>query len=186
MRNLPNILTLCRILAVPALCICFWIPAKMGDWLALGIFTIAAATDFFDGWVARKFDAQSGFGRMLDPIADKLIVATSLILLVAHDVIVGLNLIAAIIILCREILVSGLREFLMETQIRLPVSALAKYKTTIQVIAIAILLSDEAGEALLAGTHIIGLTLLWVAAGITLATGYDYVQQGIRHADWKN
>ena len=186
MRNLPNILTLCRILAVPALCVCFWIEGALGDWLALGIFTCAAATDFFDGWVARKFDAQSGFGRMLDPIADKLMVATSLILLVAHDVVAGLHLIAAIIILCREILVSGLREFLMETQIRLPVSTLAKYKTAIQVIAIAALLGRDAGEALLSGMHLIGLSLLWLAAGLTLITGYDYVHQGMRHAKWKN
>ncbi len=169
---------------IPALYLAFYIPGHSGDWLAVIIFSLAAITDFFDGWMARKFEVQSGFGRMLDPVADKLMVAASLILLVEGDLIVDIHLIAAIIILCREILVSGLREYLMEIRIALPVSILAKYKTTIQMVAIGFLLSDAAGEALLPGAQIIGLTLLWIAALFSLITGYDYMRKGLRHAGW--
>ncbi len=181
---MPNYLTLFRIAMILALYVCFQVPGHFGDWLTFGVFAVAATTDFFDGWLARRLDVQSGFGRMLDPIADKLMVAASLLLLVAGDIIQDLHVIAALIILCREILVSGLREFLMELRVRLPVSVLAKYKTVIQILAIGFLLSHEGGAAVLADAHFIGLTLLWIAAALTLLTGYDYVRQGFSHADW--
>lgn len=186
MQNLPNILTLFRIAAIPAVYAAFYVPGHIGDWLALGIFAIAGFTDFFDGWLARKLDVQSGFGRMLDPIADKLMVATCLMLLVGFDVVTDWHMMAAVIILSREVLVSGLREYLMELQVALPVSTLAKYKTTIQMVAIGFLLSDGAGEAVLPGAHMIGLGLLWLAALLTLVTGYDYVIKGIKHAKWSD
>ncbi len=186
MQNLPNLLTLFRIASIPAVYLTFYVSGHLGDWLALVIFSIAGFTDFFDGWLARKLDVQSGFGRMLDPIADKLMVVTCLMLLVGFDIVNDWHMVAAVIILCREVLVSGLREYLMELRVALPVSTLAKYKTTIQMVAIGFLLSDQAGETLISGAHVIGLGLLWLAAILTLITGYDYVRQGIKHADWSD
>jgi cardiolipin synthase len=186
MNHLPNILTLLRIAMIPAVYIAFLVPGHFGDWLALILFSIAGFTDFFDGWLARKLDVQSGFGRMLDPIADKLMVATCLLLLTGYDIVNGFHMIATIIILCREMLVSGLREYLMELRVALPVSTLAKYKTTIQMVAIGFLLSDEAGTTLISAAHEIGIVLLWIAAVLTLITGYDYVRQGIKHAKWQD
>lgn len=184
MQNLPNLLTLFRIAMIPCIYLAFYVPGYWGDWLAFGIFSIAGFTDFFDGWLARKYNVQSGFGRMLDPIADKLMVATCLMLLVGFDLVTDWHMVAAVIILCREVLVSGLREYLMELRVALPVSTLAKYKTAIQMVAIAVLLADEGGEALLPGAQMLGLTLLWIAASLTLVTGYDYVRKGIEHAKW--
>lgn len=169
---------------IPGVYLAFFVPGAFGDALALLIFSIAGFTDFFDGWLARKLDVQSGFGRMLDPIADKLMVATCLLLLVGHDIIIDFHMVAALIILCREILVSGLREYLMELHVALPVSTLAKYKTTIQMVAIGFLLIDETGRLILSYAPEIGLGLLWLAAGLTLLTGYDYVRQGMKHAKW--
>ncbi|MBT5157651.1 MAG: CDP-diacylglycerol--glycerol-3-phosphate 3-phosphatidyltransferase [Rhodobiaceae bacterium] len=186
MQNLPNLLTLFRIAMIPAVYATFYIAGGLGDWLALIIFSVAGLTDFFDGWLARKYNVQSGFGRMLDPIADKLMVATCLMLLVGFDIVNDWHMVAAVIILCREVLVSGLREYLMELRVALPVSTLAKYKTTIQMVAIGFLLSDQAGESLISGAHVIGLGLLWLAAILTLITGYDYVRQGMKHADWSD
>lgn len=186
MNNIPNILTLLRIAMIPAVYVAFLIPGHLGDWLALILFSVAGFTDFFDGWLARKLDVQSGFGRMLDPIADKLMVATCLMLLAGYGIVNGYHMVATIIILCREILVSGLREYLMELNVALPVSTLAKYKTTIQMVAIGFLLSDEAGMAVFAAAHDTGLVLLWIAAILTLVTGYDYVRQGVKHAKWQD
>ncbi len=186
MNNLPNLLTLFRIAAIPAVYLAFYVPGHAGDWLALGIFAIAGFTDFFDGWLARKLDVQSGFGRMLDPIADKLMVATCLMLLVGFDIVTDWHMVAAVIILSREVLVSGLREYLMELRVALPVSTLAKYKTTIQMVAIGFLLANDAGEAVLPGANLIGLALLWLAAGLTIITGYDYIIKGIAHAKWSD
>lgn len=180
MHNLPNILTMFRIAMIPALYLAFQVDGHLGDWLCMVIFAAACITDFFDGWVARRYDVQSGFGRMLDPIADKLTIATSLILLAHAHLVTDIHLVAAVIIMCREVLVSGLREYLIELRVSLPVSTLAKYKTTIQMIAIGFLLSDEAGQAILAPAHEIGLVLLWIAALLTLITGYDYLRQGDR------
>ena len=184
MQHLPNILTILRILFIPGIYLAFFVPGVTGDALALLLFSIAGFTDFFDGWLARKYEVQSGFGRMLDPIADKLMVATCLLLLVGYDIIVDFHIIAALIILCREILVSGLREYLMELRVALPVSTLAKYKTAIQMIAIGFLLIDETGRLILTHAPEIGLGLLWLAASLTLITGYDYVRQGMKHAKW--
>lgn len=186
MKHLPNILTLLRILMIPAVYLAFFVPGTLGDALALLVFSIAGFTDFFDGWLARKLEVQSGFGRMLDPIADKLMVATCLLLLVGYDIITDYHMIAALIILCREILVSGLREYLMELHVALPVSTLAKYKTAIQMVAIGFLLVDETGRLVIYYAPEIGLGLLWLAAGLTLITGYDYVLQGIKHAKWSD
>lgn len=179
--SLPNILTYGRILAVPAVAACFYFEGHTPRWVALAIFVVAAITDFFDGYLARAWQQQSALGRMLDPIADKLLVSASLLMLAADHTIGGWSLVAALIILCREVLVSGLREFLAELQVSVPVTKLAKWKTTLQLIAIALLLVGPAGEAILPGTELAGLTALWVAALLTLYTGYDYFRAGIGH-----
>lgn len=185
--SLPNLLTYGRILAVPAVAVCFCWPDMTGSetltyrWVALGIFIVAAITDFFDGYLARAWKQQSALGRMLDPIADKLLVAACLLLLANGETIGGWSLIAAIIILCREILVSGLREFLAELQVSVPVTQLAKYKTTLQLLAIGFLLAGPAGDAVLPYTTETGLVLLWISAILTLYTGYDYFRAGIGH-----
>lgn len=186
MQNLPNLLTIFRIAMIPALYLAFQLDGHFGDWLCIAIYTLACLSDFFDGWVARRYDVQSGFGRMLDPIADKLTIATCLILLAHAQIVTDLHLAAAVIIMCREVLVSGLREYLIELRISLPVSTLAKYKTTIQMVAIGFLLSDEGGKAVWADAHSFGLVLLWLAAGLTLITGYDYLRQGLKHAKWSD
>jgi len=185
-QHLPNILTIFRIAMIPALYLAFFIDGPIGDWLCVVIFTLACTTDFLDGWVARRYNVQSGFGRMLDPIADKLTVATCLMLLVHGRMIADIHLLAAVIILCREILVSGLREYLMELRVSLPVSTLAKFKTTLQMVALGFLLSGEAGKEVWSISQEIGLGLLWIAAGLTMVTGYDYVTKGLKHAKWND
>ena len=142
--NLPNILTYGRIAAVPALVACFYFDGQGARWTALAIFIAAAITDFLDGYLARRWSQQSSLGRMLDPIADKLLVAATLLMLTSDGTIWGVHLVAGVIILSREILVSGLREFLAELQVSVPVSHLAKWKTTIQLIAIGFLLAGYA------------------------------------------
>jgi cardiolipin synthase len=179
--SLPNLLTYARIVAVPAVVLCFYIPGDAGRITALIIFVAAAITDFFDGYLARAWQQQSALGRMLDPIADKLLVAASLLVLVADGTIAGWSLWAAVIILSREILVSGLREFLGGVAVSVPVSRLAKWKTTVQMVALSFLLIGPAGEPLFAYTMEVGLTLLWLAAILTLYTGYDYFRAGFRH-----
>ncbi len=179
--SLPNLLTYGRILAVPAVAFCFYFEGTTPRWIALGIFIVAAITDFFDGYLARAWQQQSALGRMLDPIADKLLVSVSLLMLAADGTIGGWSLVAAIIILCREILVSGLREFLAELQVSVPVTKLAKWKTTVQLVAIAVLLAGPAGDTIFPYTTLTGLTALWIAAVLTLYTGYDYFRAGIGH-----
>lgn len=179
--SLPNILTYGRILAVPAVAACFYWPTMTSRWVALAIFVIAAITDFFDGYLARAWKQQSALGRMLDPIADKLLVSVCLLVLAGDGTIGGWSMVAAIIILCREILVSGLREFLAELQVSVPVTKLAKYKTTAQLVAIGFLLAGPAGDVVLPGNTTIGLGLLWISALLTLYTGYDYFRAGIGH-----
>lgn len=178
--NLPNLLTLSRIVAIPALIALFWVPSPTGNWLVFGIFVAAALTDLLDGWLARRWQQVSALGRFLDPIADKLLVAAALLMLVAWDRIGGFTVLPAIVILCREILVSGLREFLAELKVRVPVSNLAKWKTTIQMFAIAVLLVGDAGPQALP-VKLIGEISLWLAAGLTLITGYDYLRAGLAH-----
>src|SRR5499427_5986783 len=183
---LPNILTYARIAAVPAVVAClYWQDILRGGiwlrWVALALFIAAAVTDFFDGYLARKWGEQSAFGRMLDPIADKLLVASCLLMLAADGTIRGWSLWAAIVILCREILVSGLREYLAELRVSVPVTQLAKWKTTLQLVAVGFLIAGKAGDALLTVFTPIGLTLLWLSALLTLYTGWDYFRAGVRH-----
>jgi CDP-diacylglycerol--glycerol-3-phosphate 3-phosphatidyltransferase len=180
--NLPNLLTYGRCVAVPAVVVLlFWPNETWARWTALGVFVVAGLTDYLDGYLARALSQQSALGRMLDPIADKLLVAASLLML-AHDrTITSWSLWAAIVILCREILVSGLREFLAELKVSVPVSRVAKWKTALQLVAIGFLIAGPAGETILPGTLLIGLVLLWIAAALTIYTGWDYLKAGIKH-----
>ena len=180
--SLPNLLTYGRLAAVPAVvALLFW-PNELGArWTALAIFVLAGITDYLDGYFARLYAQQSALGRMLDPIADKLLVSACLLMLVNARAIEGWSLWAAIVILSREILVSGLREFLAELKVGVPVSSVAKWKTTVQLVAVGFLIAGPAGEKILPGTTMIGLVLLWVAASLTLYTGWDYLKTGIDH-----
>jgi CDP-diacylglycerol--glycerol-3-phosphate 3-phosphatidyltransferase/cardiolipin synthase len=179
--TLPNILTYGRILAVPVVAgLLIASDAYWCRWTALALFIVAGITDYLDGYLARAWSQQSALGRMLDPIADKLLVAATLLVLVADRTIAGWSLWAAIVILCREILVSGLREFLADLRVSVPVSKVAKYKTTLQLVSIGFLIAGPAGEMVLPGTVIIGLLLLWIAALLTIYTGWDYLKAGIR------
>ncbi len=182
--NLPNILTYGRIAAVPAVVVLlFWPHEFWFRWAALGVYAAAAVTDFFDGYLARAWSQQSALGRMLDPIADKLLVAACLVMLVADGSIRSYSIWAAIVILTREILVSGLREFLAELRVSVPVTTLAKWKTTAQLVALGFLVVGDAGDAVLPPgmTVQIGLILLWIAALLTFVTGWDYLKSGLRH-----
>ena len=183
--KIPNILTIGRIILVPILIGTFYLPGAMGDLIQFFIFILASFTDFLDGLLARLYKEESKLGELLDPIAYKIILATALILLVMNGTIMNYAVIAAIIILIREILISGLREFLAKVQVTMPVSRLAKYKTFIQMFAIATLLTGESGNKLINfgdyNVHSIGIVLLWIAAFLTLYTGYDYVKKGIDH-----
>ena len=174
------------ILIVPFFVLAFYLPGFYGDLTALILFIVASFTDFLDGMLARVLGEESKLGELLDPIADKIIVATALILLVMDGTIRNYEVIAAIIILTREILISGLREFLAEGKIKLPVSNLAKLKTVLQMISIALLLSGETGNKILNfqdyNAQTIGIILLWLSAALTLFTGYDYMRKGIDHA----
>jgi cardiolipin synthase (CMP-forming) len=181
--SLPNVLTYLRILAVPAVALCLLlIPGDAGRWWALGVYVAACFTDWLDGFLARVWRQHSTLGRMLDPIADKLLVGTTLLML-AHDRTIGTaHVAAAVIILCREILVSGLREFLAELNVKVHVTQLAKWKTTLQMVALGILLAGPAGDAIVSGVTSFGLAMLWVAALLTLWTGFDYLKAAVRTA----
>jgi cardiolipin synthase (CMP-forming) len=178
MFSLPNLLTLSRIAAIPLVVACFWLDHGWAQWVSASLFAIACITDWFDGYFARRYHQISRFGRFLDPIADKLLVAAALVMLVDSGTLKGLNVLAALIILAREILVSGLREFLAELRVGLPVSQLAKWKTGVQMVAIAFLLVGDAAAPVITD---LGLWLIWIAAGLTLITGYDYLRTGLRH-----
>jgi cardiolipin synthase (CMP-forming) len=186
LKKIPNILTIGRIIIVPFFVLAFYLPGFYGDLTACVLFVIASFTDFLDGMLARMMGEESKLGELLDPIADKIIVATALILLVMSGTIRHYEVIAAIIILTREILISGLREFLARGQIKLPVSNLAKLKTFLQMIAIALLLTGETGNKILNfqdyNAQTIGIILLWLSAFLTLYTGYEYLRKGIDHA----
>jgi len=179
--NLPNILTYGRIVAVPIVAALLLWGGDTARWTALAIYVVAAITDFFDGYLARKWKQQSSLGRMLDPIADKVLVAVVLLVLCADDILRGGHIWAAIIILSREVLVSGLREYLGELQVSVPVTQIAKWKTTVQLVAIGFLIAGPAGDTVIPYTTAIGIGMLWIAAGLTLYTGYDYFRAGIRH-----
>ena len=181
MMTLPNILTLSRIVVIPLLVACFYLDQPLGSHIAFALFTTASITDFFDGYLARSTGSVSALGRFLDPIADKLMVGAVLIGLTAVEWIAGVHVIAAIIILCREILVSGLREFLAELQVSVPVTILAKWKTTVQMFALAALTWTAGGPVFHLPAQEIGLVLLWIASVLTLYTGFDYLKAGIQH-----
>src|ERR1700729_3667755 len=191
---LPNILTYGRIAAVPVVVGCmFWQNILHGGlwlrWVALAIFIAAGVSDFLDGYLARIWGQQSSLGRMLDPIADKLLVSSCLLMLAAESTIHGWALLAAVVILCREVLVSGLREYLAELRVSVPVTRLAKWKTTLQLIAVGFLIAGEAGNAIVPivigieepVVTWIGTMLLWLSALLTIYTGWDYLQAGLHH-----
>ena len=181
--SLPNVLTYSRVVAVPVVvALLFWPEDFWSRWFALAIYIGAGITDYFDGYFARAYAQQSVLGRMLDPIADKLLVAACLLMLTNDHTIRGVHLWAAIVILCREVLVSGLREYLAELKVGMPVSRVAKWKTAFQLVAIGFLIAGPAGEKILPGTTTIGLTLLWLAAALTIYTGWDYLKTSIEHA----
>ncbi|MGQ0674009.1 MAG: CDP-diacylglycerol--glycerol-3-phosphate 3-phosphatidyltransferase [Hyphomicrobium sp.] len=183
LTSLPNVLTYARIAAVPGLVAClYFLDGDMARWSAFAVFVVAAFTDWLDGYLARAWAQQSTLGRMLDPIADKLIVGAALLMLVHDKTINGPSIWAAIIILCREILVSGLREFLAELNVRIHVTELAKWKTTVQMVALAVLLAGPAADKIVPGITTVGTVFLWLAAILTLWTGYDYLKASIRHA----
>ncbi len=189
--NVPNLLTYGRIVIIPLVAGLLMWPGERGDdtarWIALVLFIVAAITDFFDGFLARRWHLTSSLGRMLDPIADKVLVAVILLVLCGDDILRGGHTWAAIIILSREVLVSGLREYLGQLRVSVPVTKIAKWKTTVQLVALGFLIAGPAGDKLF-GAWVqylpvtrIGIGLLWIAAALTLYTGYDYFRAGIRH-----
>lgn len=197
MLTLPNLLTLSRIVAVPLLAALMWWPHwEFGYLLAFGLYTLMGITDYFDGYLARAQGAVSRLGVFLDPIADKIMVAAVILVLAAQGVLTGpyvgdLHVIAGLIILVREIAVSGLREFLGGIQVSVPVSRLAKWKTTFQLVALGALILGRAlpGWTLTVADftfnlpHTVGLTTLWAAATLTVITGWDYLRVGLKHMD---
>ena len=188
MLSLPNLLTLSRILAVPILVFLLWRPAPVDYAITFVLYCVVGLTDYLDGYLARAWGSISRLGQFLDPIADKIMVAAVIVMLIssrkANPVpeIAGLNLIPALVILLREIIVSGLREYLAGLQVSVPVSALAKWKTTLQLIALGALILGGAVPDY-PWVHLVGIVCLWVAAGLTLVTGYDYLRTGVRHMD---
>ncbi len=182
LSSVPNMLTLGRIIAIPGIVALFYLETPLGQWLACGLFGLAALTDFLDGYLARAWSQQSAFGRFLDPVADKLLVAATLLLLTGFGQISGGTVLPAVVILCREIVVSGLREFLAGVDIGVPVTTLAKWKTALQMFAIGFLIVGQHGPEMLP-TQMIGEWCLWIAAVLTLITGYDYLRAGLRHID---
>ena len=183
MRSLPNILTLSRILAVPLFVACMWQPGWIGYLLAFILFCLAGITDYFDGYLARSYGTVSKLGQFLDPIADKIMIAAVIVMLVDNRIVHGWSVIAALVILLREIAVSGLREYLAGIQVSVPVSRLAKWKTTFQMIAIGALVLAGVGQLLppWLPAYPVGLTSLWAAAALTVVTGYDYLRIGLKH-----
>tara|TARA_B100001057_G_scaffold436775_1_gene468097 strand:+ start:436 stop:1020 length:585 start_codon:yes stop_codon:yes gene_type:complete len=183
--KIPNILTIGRIIIVPIFVLTFFIPGLFGDLIPFFLFILASFTDYLDGLLARFFKEESKLGELLDPIADKIIVSTALILLVMNNTIKNYEVIAAIIILTREILISGLREFLAKASVSMEVTSLSKLKTFLQMLSIALLLTGESGNKLINfqdyNAQTIGIILLWLSAILTLYTGYDYVRKGIDH-----
>ena len=188
MLTLPNLLTLSRIFAVPILVFLLWRPSPVDYAITFVLYCIVGLTDYFDGYVARSQGQISRLGQFLDPIADKIMVAAVLVMLIssrkANPVpeIEGIHIIAALIILLREIFVSGLREFLAPLNVSMPVSSLAKWKTTFQLVALGALILGGALPQQL-WIHTVGLASLWLAAGLTLVTGFDYLRIGIKHFD---
>src|SRR5688500_17453445 len=189
MLTLPNLLTLSRILAVPILVFLLWKPASYDYLITFVLYCIVGMTDYFDGYLARAQGLTSRLGQFLDPIADKIMVGAVIVMLMASrkadgapPIIQDWNVIPALIILLREIIVSGLREFLAELKVSVPVSGLAKWKTTFQLVALVALILGGAFPVQ-TWIHDVGIVSLWAAAALTLVTGYDYLRIGIRHMD---
>jgi len=184
--KIPNILTIGRIIIVPIFVLTFFIPGFFGDLIPFFLFVFSSFTDYLDGLLARLFKEESKLGDLLDPIADKILVAAALILLVMNGTVKNYEVIAAIIILTREILISGLREFLAKLSIVMPVTNLGKLKTFIQMLSISILLTGDSGNKIINfqdyNAQTVGIILLWFSAFLTLYTGYDYLAKGIDHA----
>ncbi len=184
--KIPNILTIGRIIIVPIFVVTFFLPGFFGDLIPFFLFVLASFTDYLDGLLARLFKEESRLGELLDPIADKILVSTALVLLIMNGTIKNFEVIAAIIIIIREIIISGLREFLAKVSIAMPVSGLSKMKAFIQMFSIAILLTGDIGNKIINfqdyNAQTIGIILLWLSAGLTLYTGYDYLVKGIDHA----
>ena len=178
LTTLPNLLTILRVLLVPVMVGCFYLPEPANAWATFGTFTLASLTDYFDGYFARVRDQTSAFGRFLDPIADKLLVAAAILMLVAMDRIVGVTVIAGLVILCRELTVSGLREFLAADRVVVHVTVLAKWKTFFQMGALGLLLMAPAVHPYVG---LAGVALLWLAAILTLYTGLGYLSAGLSH-----
>lgn len=176
-KNLPNILTYSRIGLIPIIVGCFYLDSAIANWLAATLFLLASITDYFDGYLARTMKAQTNLGRFLDPIADKLLVCACILMLVKFD---RADVIPSLLIICREILVSGLREFLAGINISVPVSKLSKIKTGVQMTALFLLLLGDQGQ-FFAFSNKIGNYALWAAALITVFTGYAYLRAGIKH-----
>jgi len=174
-KNLPNILTISRVFAIPAIVLSFYIKNKYADLITISIFTFACITDFFDGYLARTWQVQSKFGKLFDPIADKLIVVSTIIMLIYMHKVNDFTIVPSIIIICREILVPGLREFLIATNVSLPVSKIGKIKTFLQMVAVVTLIVDNYEI-----TQYIGGISLWFAAAITIWSGYNYVSAGMK------
>ena len=177
LTSAPNLLTIGRIAVIPLIVLCFYFPGEPARYLACALFAAAAITDYLDGYLARSWRQQSPFGRWLDPIADKLLVSATILMLVGLD---RAPLLPSLVILLREITVSGLREYMAEVSVGLPVSRLAKWKTAVQMVAIGVLIVGDAGPKLLP-VRAVGELGLWLAAALTLVTGYDYLRAGVRH-----
>jgi len=188
MLTIPNLLTLSRIFAVPILVFLLWRPSPVDYAITFVLYVIVGITDYFDGYLARAQGLTSRLGQFLDPIADKIMVVAVLIMLISSrkanpiPEVEGFHIIAALVILLRELIVSGLREFLAPLNVSMPVSRLAKWKTAFQMIALGALIL---GGALphMPWVHQVGLFSLWAAAALTMITGYDYLRVGIRHMD---
>ena len=178
--NLPNLLTLFRIIAIVPIAAFIYVDVYWANWTAFGLFAAAGITDFFDGYLARSTGQVSKLGRFLDPIADKLLIAAVIFMLVATGGLSGWAILPGLIILIREITVSGLREFLAELRVGMPVSSLAKWKTTIQIFALGFLIVGTASPAIIPSV-LIGEILIWLAAGLTVVTGFDYLRAGLKH-----
>jgi len=176
MKSVPNILTVGRVFLIPILIASFYLEGRTSYYVATAIFIFASITDYFDGFIAKLYKAQSAFGRMLDPIADKMLVASALVMLIEFD---RVHVLPAIAILCREILVSGMREYMAELKVSIPVSNLAKLKTSTQMVAISLLLLGDEGTGL-KFIPILGTILIWLAAVLTIFTGYLYCKQGFK------
>jgi cardiolipin synthase len=182
LTTLPNLLTLSRIVAMPLVVATFYLDPPLGPWAGCIIFALAGFTDWLDGKLARAWEQQSEWGQFLDPIADKVLVAATLLMLTATQRIADWTVLPALVILSREILVSGLREHLAGIRVKVPVSNLAKWKTAVQMFAIGVLLVGDSGPEIL-HAKFLGEGLLWIAAAFTLVTGYKYLHAGIVHVN---